>query len=122
MHQQAIDPQFFTAVISAAGILISILIALIGVIWKTSQREIGALRQISAELTRQVDGLRDRIIVIEGKCDSHAKTEMDEGRMRKILGEELSQAMTTFSKTFTLDLIQKGYIKPPTSKRQKTNP
>ncbi|HNX37623.1 MAG TPA: hypothetical protein PL124_07480 [Candidatus Cloacimonadota bacterium] len=104
------------------GLLIGILIGLVVYVWKTSQAEVRALRVLNDKLDEKAIAIERRVATIESRCMTHDKTDVSETALRKIVREELQASMETFSDSFTLKLIENGYITTPKQRKANTKP
>lgn len=113
-----------------AGIAISIILALIGVIWKIMQKQADLMEiridELEAENGKIMQATQHNLSTIETikeNCARHHKTDMAENDIRNIFREELKEFETRIKKEITasikLTLIEEGYITPVKATRKK---
>ena len=113
-----------------AGIAVSVILTLIGIIWKANQKQ-SDLHQIRIdELDQEFNNLKQRtesncssIEAIKENCARHHKTDMAEIDIRNIFREELKEFEARIKKEITasinLTLIEEGYITPIKATRKR---
>jgi plasmid stability protein len=113
-----------------AGIAISIILTLIGIIWKSMQKQSDTMQiridDLEGELGKAIQKNQHSEAMIEAireNCARHHKTDMAENDIRNIFREELKEFETRIKKEITasikLTLIEEGYITPVKSTRKR---
>lgn len=115
-----------------AGIAISIILTLIGTIWKSSQKDndaqdirIDDLEQQQQQNNQQISQCKSAIESIRENCARHHKNDIGESNIRIMLREELRDFEVRIKQeiisSMKLTLIEEGYITPQTKTARKRN-